>query len=551
MNSSKNKDKQPDTEKSSAEDRLSRRHFLTTAIASVLTLPALVSEAGAELRNQGKRNALGKRKRKRDIALAFKRRRVRHRRNHDENKAFQYFASFSKALPKNELGEVSRDVYRTLLQALSSGDFTKLRRVNIGIQRLANPEASLAYGLQGKDSAQFTMPPAPSFSSAENAAEIGELYWMALARDVHFSDYESTPLIQRALNDMAGYIDFKGPITVDQAFRGRLPGCAAGPYLSQFLLKDFQCGSLSISNRQRTVPAGYDQMTDFDDWLLIQNGQIFKVNDPYDPVARYIRNGRDLAEYVHNDQIIQAYFNSVVSLLDLDLPPFDEGNPLFSQSGTAPFTTFGSGHVIGLLGEVSRLALQAAWFQKWQVHRRMRPEEFGGRLDRMLRGLASYPIHENLLNSAVLQETWDTFGSYLLPQAYTEGCPTHPAYPAGHAVVAGALVTILKAFFNEAFPMRDPVVASADGTSLEPYTGPDAGQLTLGGELNKLAANIALGRNFAGIHYRTDATGGFVLGEQVALGLLRSQLHLYEEGYAFTLTRFNGKTVRVRSRGIS
>ncbi|MEM7163573.1 MAG: hypothetical protein AAF487_14165, partial [Bacteroidota bacterium] len=37
---------------------------------------------------------------------------------------------------------------------------------------------------------------------------------------------------------------------------------------------------------------------------------------------------------------------------------------------------------------------------------------------------------------------------YFLPMAFPEGSPMHPAYGAGHATVAGACVTILKAFFD-------------------------------------------------------------------------------------------------------
>lgn len=79
--------------------------------------------------------------------------------------------------------------------------------------------------------------------------------------------------------------------------------------------------------------------------------------------------------------------------------------------------------------------------------------------------------------------------------AYPEGCPPHPSYPVGHAVIAGACVTVLKAFFNESFLLPQPVVASADGLSLLPYKETN---LTVGGELNKLAANISLARNTAG-----------------------------------------------------
>lgn len=43
----------------------------------------------------------------------------------------------------------------------------------------------------------------------------------------------------------------------------------------------------------------------------------------------------------------------------------------------------------------------------------------------------------------------------------------------------------------------DPVVASADGLSLLPYCGQP---LTVGGELNKFASNIALARDLVGVH---------------------------------------------------
>lgn len=38
--------------------------------------------------------------------------------------------------------------------------------------------------------------------------------------------------------------------------------------------------------------------------------------------------------------------------------------------------------------------------------------------------------------------------NYLLPMAFPEGSPMHPSFGAGHATVAGACTTILKAFFD-------------------------------------------------------------------------------------------------------
>ena len=89
--------------------------------------------------------------------------------------------------------------------------------------------------------------------------------------------------------------------------------------------------------------------------------------------------------------------------------------------------------------------------------------------------------------------------------AFPEGAPPHPSYGAGHATAVGAQATILKAFFDETFVLPNAYVASRDGKELMPYTGPDKDELTVGGELNKLAYNVAIGRDFAGVHYRSDA----------------------------------------------
>jgi hypothetical protein len=90
------------------------------------------------------------------------------------------------------------------------------------------------------------------------------------------------------------------------------------------------------------------------------------------------------------------------------------------------------------------------------------------------------------------------------------------------------------------------LTTTEDGSGTAPYTGADAGQMTLGGELNKLAANVGLGRVFAGIHWRQDIEQGALLGEAVAVSLLRDQRHLYNENYTgFTFTRFDGTKITV------
>jgi hypothetical protein len=182
----------------------------------------------------------------------------------------------------------------------------------------------------------------------------------------------------------------------------------------------------------------------------------------------------------------------------------------------------------------------------------LRPEDFGGLVHMTKTHKAAYPVDKDVLNSAALAMAYRNNGTYFLPQAYPEGCPQHPSYAQGHASIAGACATILKAAFDGDVPFSaltsgGIVTAREDGLSLVPYTGSDASQITINGEINKLASNIGLGRNFAGIHWRSDYTAGLILGEAVAISILRDQRDVYagEDFAGFTITKFDGTTIAV------
>lgn len=274
--------------------------------------------------------------------------------------------------------------------------------------------------------------------------------------------------------------------------------------------------------------------------------------------GRFIRNLRDLSNYVHYDDLPQEFLNACLILKHLGIPlghdqpcapqphgPVGSGNPYLNSRNQEAVATFGDQYILTLVAEVSRRALYAVWFQKWHVHRRLRPEEFAGLIFRKRANPnLDYPINSQILTSQVLTEIETRYGSVLLPQAYPEGSAMHPSYPSGHATIAGACVTVLKAYFDETQNIPNPVQVdeSLDGTpdegkSLKPYSG----TLTIGNELNKLASNIALGRNAAGIHYRSDYIQGVLLGEEVAIRLLQDQSKTYNEKYSFRFTRFNGQ----------
>jgi hypothetical protein len=468
--------------------------------------------------------------------------------NGDEDALPDYVAAYSKALPHNQLGVVNPEAYALLLRALRTGnprDFDFIPRV--GEVKLTNPQGGLGFNLIGPDPSAFSSPPAPRFKSAEQAMEMVELYWQALARDIPFGEYGSHPLTIRAAEELrrldtgvgtgrSHRPQSQGPATL---FRGRNAGSLAGPYISQFLVKEIFYSPLPVEQKIRSAPAGHDHLDRYDPWLDIQNGA---AGGPIalDAVPCFVRNGRDLAEYVHRDFTFQAALTAGLILFKMEARP-NPGNPYGASRGQMGFACFGSPYLLYLVAIATQAALTACWYQKWMVHRRLRPEEFGGRLANDLAKRASYPFHATLLDSAALGETLSLRASALLSSSYPEGSPTHPSYPAGHAVVGGAGSTVLKAFFDETVVIPDPVVAGEDGISVKRYDGPP---LTVGGELDKLATNIGMGRCFAGIHWRSDIEAGLRLGEEVAISVLREiKLSCHEPFSGFRFHRFNGEPV--------
>jgi hypothetical protein len=469
--------------------------------------------------------------------------------NGDEARYSNRAASFSKCLPHDERGDVDPAAYERYLRALRSGIPGDFEAIPMGGPvKLVNPRVAFAFELEGCDSHEFSLPPAPAFASAWQGAEMAELYWQALTRNVPFADYGVNTLIAEAAADLSTFPEFRGPreggaVTPGTLFRGDTPGDLVGPYLSQFLWKNVPFGATTVIQRYRTTVPGRDYMRTFADCLACQRGHPPVGGDAFDPIPRYLRNARDLGEWDHHDFSYQGFLAAALILLSFGPAALDEANPYLASSTQSGFASFGPPHVLDLVARVASAALRAAWYQKWLVHRRVRPEAFGARVHNHITGASPSRIHAQLLESPALSKLFSTQGTYLLPMAYPEGCPTHPAYPAGHATIAGACVTVLKAFFKESFVIPSPVVASADGTALLPYSGPD---LTVGRELSKLAANVALGRNAAGVHWRTDATEGLKLGEAVALAILRDLGTTHVEQFSgLSLTRFDGTSTRV------
>ncbi|MEH2282752.1 MAG: vanadium-dependent haloperoxidase [Nostoc sp.] len=488
-----------------------------------------------------------------------------HPTNGDEERYPNKIGSDSRALPHNELGEVKLEAYNSLTKALTTQNPNDYENIILGSGRkLVNPQGPLAISLEGINAAQIAVPPPPALASAERAAEAVELYWQALLRDVPLSKLQNNtdnPKVLAAVEDLNKLSAFRGPkqngrVTPQTLFRGSVnyvgsgsstryvtpPGVLDGPYISQFLLQTIPWGTQSVSPLIRTALPGNDFLLNFQEWLAIQNGGSSGKSIKYDPKNRYIVTVRDLGEYAH---IGGPTYLGASLILNSNGTPLNPGNPYVrSKTQIGSNATFALGHFQALLNLGSSRVIRASYWQKYYVHRILRPEAYGGLVYNNIVNKTQYPINSEVFNSQALAQTFSTFGTYLLPQAYPEASPTHSSYTGGAAAIAGVNVTLLKAFYDENFLIPSPVVPDPnDPTKVISYSG---SPLTVGGELNKLATNYAIGRGHGGIHWRSDGSAALALGEEVAISLLRDERLGYNEIFnGFTFTKFDGTKVTV------
>jgi hypothetical protein len=480
-----------------------------------------------------------------------------HPTNDDEDLYSDHYANYSKGLPHNSLGIVTPAAYSALLLAMETGypsDFDLIPKGGDWANgKLHSPQAGLAFELEGKDSHACTVPIPPAFASARRAAEAVELYWMAIMRDVSFEDYGTNAntdvragftggVTACAIADLNAVSDYPGTVTAANLFRGVQAGNVGGPYISQFLYLACPFGPTEIDQKMNTPIAATDFLITPTEWLSVQNGNTPAGSLTFDLTKRYIRNGRDLGQWVHMDVLYQAYFQAMLVLGSIGCP-VNVGNPYKTSTNQLGFASFGGPHIAALLAEVCSRAIKATWYQKWQVHRTLRPEEYGGRVHHHKAGNAVYDLHADILNSDAIARVNTANGNWLLPMCFPEGAPFHPSYTAGHATVAAACVTVLKAWFDGSFVIPSPKKPNAAGTALVDYVG---APLTAEGELNKVAGNVGIGRHHAGVHWLSDYESSLTIGEQIAIEILRDQKPLYNENFAgFTFKKFDGTTITV------
>jgi hypothetical protein len=502
-----------------------------------------------------------------------------HPTNGDEELYPNRIGNFHKTLPHDpSTGEVDQAAYNQMLFALSTGNFDDFEAIPRlpGAGRISNPLGGLAFDLDGPDTFAIPIGPIPPpIASAGAAAEVVELYWEAYLRDVPFTDYNtSTGIVMQACAELSSLTDFQGPkiggvVTPQSLFRYPYPGCLDGPMVSQFMYQNFTVDGIPVkpmptsqlpvilswkpNGTVKTFGTGMDWLTGFNEWLTVQNGfanpaPVIVTTD----VPRFIRSVRDLGQLATSDNINSTYIRAANLMGALGGVANGPYTPNTRQSGFA--TVGGGGYLSSLLGNVHK-GERHSWFTKWQLHRHLRPEAFGGLVDRRKRNVTTYNLHPQLLNSQILpligaynlqlnkvKFPGSNETAFLHPQMSRGGSPAHPSASAGHAFTAGACVTLLKYWFKDAdLPAGVAKQPSRDGLTLDNYTGPT---LTVHGELNKLCHNLSEGRNMLGVHYRvSDNYSGNQQGEAVAIRLLREAKATYPEpDFTISFKKFDGTT---------
>jgi hypothetical protein len=496
--------------------RLKRTAFIESAGLGFLALPARTRASTAAEENTAPRPDLVYQRRL-EAASAARAAYATSRANGDEARyaASGYSGSYAKGLPHQPDGSVFKDSFESMVRALEKRDPALLDWfASRTLHSLVAEVLQLSGELAGCDFTGYFVPPAPALASARTAADTIELYWLALTRDIPFADFDDHPTIAKACTDLSRLADFEAPrqnraITPQTIFRG--PGrTLAGPYLSQFFWLDVPVELGEPSHQRRSMPVRRDSLTDRASWLSAQSGPSLVELTPREGNPRYMQTGRDLTDYLWQLNSAVAWRNAAAIIAEL---------PDEARTGEFDFDD-----IVAMISFASSISGSATLYQKMFVHRRLRPEALGGLVDR---GPKSSILHPDVWTTPALDLVHARFDTRLLPQAYIEGCPTHPSYPAGHGTLAGTGVTALKAVVNEAYVLPAPVVPSRDGSRLEPYKGPP---LTLGSELDKLAANIALGRGTAGVHFRSDSYAGLRIGEAAALSLMRDRVTAIGDG---------------------
>ena len=500
----------------------------------------------------------------------------------DKSTKIEYYPYiFSKCLNHHpETGFPKKKDVDILIRAIQTGNKKLIEKVPLHLEskrKLVNFIGGLSRNTMGYNPNNFFVNKFYYSDSTKNIFEMMEVYAQCLTRDNTFSQIEDgSDKIKNIISSLNNYScitspTVEGKITSKTLFRGNWIDELYGPYVSQFLYLPFKYGNLLIDQKY-FIEQDIQNSTNIAKWFDCQNGIETSLNLPLDKdkdKLQYVNSPRILGSLVHNDPLYQVYYNACLIAFQNGIKPTG-----FDSDVIDSWTSGGGPDVLASVAHVALGALRVAWYHKWNLGLKIRPEVLAQRIE------LSYSKSEEFVNSVpglskikelseigkdileMIREYNSESGekNVLLPNMYNECSPTHPSWPAGHAVVAGACCTVIKAMcvthdknLNK-LPWPEQAKHSVDGDTLVDYEG-DTSKMTIVGEINKLASNISLGRDIAGVHYRCDGVAGNLLGEQYAISYLKDKMREYYEVRngmfdGFILEKFNGSIIKIDKCGV-
>ena len=487
------------------------------------------------------------------------------------------YGTFTKTMPHDASGRITPAQLADLQKASTVGSIACWNAVaKGGSARFHDPFAAYlptfcgadAMALISYDTPDLSRKPVPQGSTYQ-ADLMNEVYAMSLCRDIplsFFYEKASQPqsVLDPLLTDMAAfsnpaYFPTNGVshvMTRKEMFRSRSPGDLQGPYLSQFLLLDIPTYETGIKQQFKFPPlysgAASDYMKTLATYLPVANGTGTEVKTPFESTPRYPVTARDLAQIIHNDFCYEPYFHAAKIIAGIPGAFALPQSPYTSNTRSQGFVDLAPPDIMTVLAEGCHMALQGAWKHKWW-NMKIRPEELAKEVE-LYRLNHQNPggLHTSLINGPIVSKVVAAHGNALLWQCYVEGCPPHPSWPAGHATVAGCCGTLLKAYINPNTRMPAMYVPHETGRYLVPINVSDYGESQnpkVLDEVDKLISNATFGRDWAGVHYRSDCEFGVYLGEQLALQYLKDKVQSYkQDGFVFS---FNVRLIDGSTKTIS
>ncbi len=432
------------------------------------------------------------------------------------------------------------------------------------------------------------LPPPPDMGPAELAAEIAELYTLALIRDVPFSalrdphhavwidgstrvtlhellcemrslgwyDSRGGTLVAQEVSDTAlqrraQRLNVEGQLTLNGLFRGMVPGQAAKGPLSLFHWVD-----RSAPDQREVAGAAPDAeapMSAWVEWVARQSGAVLAMPtaaaDDLSPLA----TPRQLVARLQDTHPCRVHYNAALMLLARGTA-FDPGLGvgLWPEGEDDPVT---AQRVLALMTEAAERAFEAVMRRQARSDRLSPPAVTAARLGGLLarserRAEASDLLGKvaaelrtyapNLLHwiSRVNRQSPNGLRGamrYLLPDMSPDEVPPQPSDCALQVVVAGALTTLFKALFD-----------TRPAPRLRVATDPEPG-IDIGAEADRLAADIALSRTLCGAQLPAEAHQNLRIGEALALQVLQGWMLKLGRGVSTELVDFDGSALRLES----